>query len=230
MTLDKAEALHCSKVLRMKINDIIHLTDGKGKLCEAQIINPDKNAFVVQITKETIMPRERDYFLHIAISPTKNIQRFEWFLEKTTEIGIDSIIPLMCKNSERRIIKEERLRKVIISAMKQSHKVWLPEIKTFTGFEQLVNQDFSGNKFIATGSEPSGNHLGRLCGKGLDNLILIGPEGDFDQEELKLAMKKNFIPVSLGKSRLRTETAGVVACHTVNLINSLIPNLNSNPE
>ncbi len=223
-TLDKTESLHCARVLRLRENDIIYLTDGKGKLCRAQIISPDKKACVTQITKVTNVPREREYSLQIAISPTKSIARFEWFLEKATEIGIDSVIPVMCKNSERLIIKEERLKKVIISAMKQSLKSWLPDISPFITFSQLVRESFNGDKFIATGSEPVHNHLGMHCNLGSNTLIVIGPEGDFNQEEMNLALQNNFIPASLGKSRLRTETAGVAACHTVNLINTL--NLN----
>lgn len=220
-TLDKTESLHCIKVLRLKENDIIYLTDGKGKLCKAQITGPDIKACITQIIEVTKVPQERPYSLQIAISPTKNITRFEWFLEKATEIGIDAVTPVMCQNSERRIIKEERLKRVIISALKQSLKTWMPEIKPFISFEHLVKQEFNGNKLIATGDEPIQNHLGKICHPGLNTLILIGPEGDFNHEEMKLAIQNNFIPASLGKSRLRTETAGLVACHTINLINSI---------
>lgn len=221
LTLDKSESAHIIRVLRLSSNDIIHLTDGKGKLYTAKIVKPDVKVCLAEIEKVTEVPRERNYSLQIAISPTKSIERFEWFLEKATEIGTDRIIPLLCRNSERRIIKEERLRKVLISAMKQSLKAWLPEITSFTSFEKLVRQQFNGGRFIATGSETAENHLGRIYDRGSDIIILIGPEGDFRQEEMELAMENGFVPVSLGNSRLRTETAGLVACHAVNLINLL---------
>ena len=218
-TMDKNESHHCVRVMRLSTNDIIYITNGAGKLYKAKITKPDKNACETEIIETIVVPAERDWSLHIAISPTKSIERFEWFLEKATEIGTDRIIPVLCNNSERRIIKEERLKKVMIAAMKQSLKAWLPEITPFVSFENLVKEQFNGNKFIATGDEPHENHLGRLYEKSSDIIILIGPEGDFQEEEMVLAQHNGFTPVSLGKSRLRTETAGVVACHAVNLIN-----------
>ncbi len=221
-TLDKNESTHCVKVMRLSTNDIIYLTNGAGKLYKAKITKPDKKACETEILETIDVPAERDWSLHIAISPTKNIERFEWFLEKATEIGTDRIIPILCNNSERRIIKEERLKKVMIAAMKQSLKAWLPEITPFVSFENLVKEQFNGNKFIATGKEPHENHLGRLYEKSSDIIILIGPEGDFQKEEMQLAQHNGFTPVSLGRNRLRTETAGVVACHAVNLINLML--------
>ncbi|MFO7924304.1 MAG: 16S rRNA (uracil(1498)-N(3))-methyltransferase [Bacteroidales bacterium] len=219
-TLDKSESTHCIKVLRLSANDIIYLTDGKGRFFKAKIKIPDKKACVTEILKITDQPPERNYSLQIAISPTKNIERFEWFLEKSTEIGTDRIIPLLCKNSERRVLKYERLKKVMISAMKQSLKAWLPGIAPFEDFDDLVIKQFHGSKFIATGNEPAENHLGKLYVKESDVLILIGPEGDFSEQEMNMALQNGFTPVSLSKSRLRTETAGIVACHAVNFINS----------
>ncbi len=218
-TMDKNESHHCVRVMRLSANDIIYITNGAGKLYKAKITKPDKNACETEILETTDVPAERDWSMQIAISPTKSIERFEWFLEKATEIGTDRIIPLLCNNSERRIIKEERLKKVMIAAMKQSLKAWLPEITPFVSFESLVTKQFDGCKFIATASEPHENNLGSLYRKGSDIIILIGPEGDFQKDEIKLAQANGFIPASLGKSRLRTETAGLVACHTVNLIN-----------
>jgi 16S rRNA (uracil1498-N3)-methyltransferase len=219
--LDKTESAHCVRVLRLSVNDIIYLTNGKGRMYKACIVNPDRKECTVRIIELTEVPKEREYNLHIAIAPTKNMERFEWFIEKSTEIGIDRIIPLLCNNSERRVIKEERLVKVMVAAMKQSLKAWLPEMSPLTTFSELVQQQFSGYRFIATGSEPVENHLGRLYGKGSDAIVLIGPEGDFQQDEMDLAFRNGFKPVSLGKSRLRTETAGMVACHSINFINSL---------
>ncbi len=221
ITLSRDESNHCVRVMRLSTDDIIYITNGKGTLCKSRITKPDKNACETEIIEAIDVPPERDCSLHIAISPTKSIERFEWFLEKATEIGTDRIIPLLCKNSERRTFNEERLKRVIIAAMKQSLKSWLPEITPFVSFENLVKKKFIGNKFIATANEPHGNNLGSLYQKGSDIIILIGPEGDFQKDEVKLAQNNGFIPVSLGKSRLRTETAGLVACCDVNLINLL---------
>ncbi len=156
----------------------------------------------------------------IAIAPTKSSERFEWFLEKATEIGVDRIVPLLCKNSERRSIKPERLSKIMIAAMKQSLKAWLPEITSLTLFEDLVRQPYDGSRFIATMSASAEDHLSRLYPRGSDILILIGPEGDFHSEEIRQASDNGFISVNLGKSRLRTETAGIVACHAINILNT----------
>jgi 16S rRNA (uracil1498-N3)-methyltransferase len=221
-TLDRYESAHCIKVLRLNKNDIIHFTDGAGKICKAKIIKPDNKACMAKIMEVSRVP-ERPFSLEIAISPTKSIERFEWFLEKATEIGIERIIPLMCKNSERRAIKEERLKKVMIAAMKQSLKAWLPEIAPFTRFSDLMEQPSGANRFIATVKATVSDHLANKYIKGSDVLILIGPEGDFQREEMDLARLSGFIPVSLGTNRLRTETAGLVACHTINLANRHFP-------
>jgi 16S rRNA (uracil1498-N3)-methyltransferase len=221
ITLDSSESAHCVKVLRLVTNDLIHVTDGQGRIYKARITHPDKYACVAKINEVSEISRERSYILHIAIAPTRNIERFEWFLEKATEIGVDRITPLLCHNSERRILKEDRLRKVMISAMKQSLRAWLPEICPFTGFSSFLNQPFTGSRFIATGLAPPGSHLAGLCGNETDCVVLIGPEGDFADNEMEMAERSGFIPVSLGPHRLRTETAGVVACHTINLVNSL---------
>jgi 16S rRNA (uracil1498-N3)-methyltransferase len=219
-TLDRNESAHCIKVLRLNKNDIIYLTDGAGNFYKAKIIKPDNKACMAEIIEASRVP-ERPFSLEVAISPTKSIERFEWFLEKATEIGIERVIPLRCKNSERRAIKEERLKKVMISAMKQSLKAWLPEITPFTGFTDLIEQPYGGNRFIATGKAAVSDHLANMYMKGSDVRILIGPEGDFQNEEIDTARSSGFVPVSLGTSRLRTETAGLVACHTINLANRL---------
>ena len=218
--LDPSESTHCTRVLRLNAGDTIHLTDGQGKLFLAKIVNPDKKASQIQITGVSHIPRERDYFLQIALAPTKKIERFEWFIEKATEIGIDRIIPLICFNSERRVIKEDRLRKIAVAAMKQSLKAWLPEITCALSFRELVEQEQGLNKFIATADIPEGKHLANMYRKGSNVLILIGPEGDFHKDEMDMARSEGFIPANLGKSKLRTETAGLVACHTVNLVNA----------
>ncbi len=219
-TLDPIESAHCIRVLRLKKGDMIHLTDGNGKFYQAKLVNPDKKACIIQITGIRQIPKERNYFLQIAIAPTKRIERYEWFIEKVTEIGVDRIIPLLCINSERRMIKEERLKKVALSAIKQSLRAWLPEISPAVTFRELVRQQHEAKKFIASGSTPEDQHLAKLYEKGTDVLILIGPEGDFHEEEMDMARLHGYIPVNLGKSRLRTETAGLVACHTINLVNT----------
>lgn len=217
--LNEEESKHCMRVLRLYEGDSILLTDGQGSLYEAllKIANPKACSF--EITKRIQEYGKREFKLSIAIAPTKNTDRFEWFLEKVTEIGIDEIIPLICKYSERKDIKPERLEKVIISAMKQSQKAYLPDLLTIQKFKEFINKPFDGNKFIAHCINNEKNRLKNLIRQGGNVLILIGPEGDFSPEEIQMALSAGFTPVSLGDSRLRTETAGVVACHTVNLIN-----------
>jgi 16S rRNA (uracil1498-N3)-methyltransferase len=221
LTLDISESAHCTKVLRLAAGSVFYLTDGKGMLCKARLVKPDPKACVAEVTEISHLPAERPGSLHIAIAPTKRIERFEWFLEKATEIGIDRIIPLYCGNSERRVIKAGRLEKVLVSAMKQSFRAWLPELALPEKFENLVGQPFGGNRFIAAMQASPSAHLGKVYEKGADTLILIGPEGDFRNEEIETAKEAGIIPVSLGTTRLRTETAGLVACHTVNLVNFL---------
>ena|ERR1035437_3533437 len=217
--LSEEESKHCTRVLRLSEGNNIFLTDGKGLFCEAVIKNANPKACMIEIIKRTKEYGKLEFSLSIAIAPTKNIERFEWFLEKVTEIGIDKVIPLICRYSERKEIKPDRLEKVIVSAMKQSQKAYLPELSPIQLFKDFICKPFSGDKFIAhciNGEKPL---LGNLVKQGVNILILIGPEGDFSAEEVEIAISQGFIPVSLGNSRLRTETAGVVACHTVNLIN-----------
>ncbi len=221
LTLDSNESAHCTKVLRLATGSVIYITDGKGMLCKARLVEPDPKACVAEITEISQLPAERPGSLHIAIAPTKRIERFEWFLEKATEIGIDRIVPLYCGNSERRVIKAGRLEKVLVSAMKQSFRAWLPELALPEKFENLAGQPFGGNRFIATMQAAPSAHLGKVCEKGADTMIFIGPEGDFRNEEIETAKEAGIMPVSLGTARLRTETAGLVACHTVNLVNCL---------
>lgn len=218
--LDAEESRHCIKVLRLKNGDQVHVLDGKGSIFNSEIVdaNPKKCRLEI-VGKEESLP-QRNYHLTIAIAPTKNIERFEWFLEKCTEIGIDRIIPLICQHSERKDIKPERLEKIIISAMKQSGQSYLPELTEKISFKTLINSPFYGEKLIAHCVPESKKLLQNSITPGSNMLIMIGPEGDFDPEEIKLALLNSFVPVSLGASRLRTETAGIVACHTACLINS----------
>ena len=218
-TLDEVESKHCIKVLRLNVHDKIQLIDGNGGFHKAKIIDANPKKCSVEIVETTKEFGKRNHYLHIAIAPTKNIDRFEWFLEKATEIGIDEITPILCDHSERKIVKNERLEKIIISAIKQSIKAYKPILNNFTKLSDFVSLDFNGNKLIAHCEENQKLSLKTAYNKGENALILIGPEGDFSQKEIDIAKKNNFKDVSLGKSRLRTETAGIVACHTINLLN-----------
>jgi 16S rRNA (uracil1498-N3)-methyltransferase len=219
LALNEEESKHCMKVLRLSVGDVIHITNGKGIICEAVIKNESSKNCQIEIVKEIQDYGKRNFNLNIAIAPTKNIERFEWFIEKATEIGIDEIIPLICRFSERKAIKTDRLEKIMLSAMKQSQKAYLPLLSPVHDFKKFIIKPFSGDKFIAHCLNDEKKPLRDLVKRGRDVLILIGPEGDFSTEEVGFAIAQGFIPVSLGESRLRTETAGLVACHTVNLLN-----------
>ena len=217
--LSEEESKHCVRVLRLTEGEKLFLVDGKGLFCEAVIISANPKACILNVTNRKSNYAKRDYQLTIGVAPTKNIDRYEWFLEKATEIGIDIIIPLLSRYSERKEIKPERLEKVMVSAMKQSIKAYLPILNPMQTFKKTISDPFSGHKFIAHCYEGEKPLLRDVVEKGKDVLILIGPEGDFSTEEVELAISEGFIPVSLGTSRLRTETAALAACHTVNLIN-----------
>jgi 16S rRNA (uracil1498-N3)-methyltransferase len=217
--LSEEESKHCVRVLRLTEGEKLCLVDGKGLFCEAVIISAHPKACLLQVVDRKPNFGKRDFRLTIGVSPTKNIDRYEWFLEKATEIGIDGIIPLISRYSERKEIKHERLEKVMVSAIKQSIKAYLPELSPTRNFKETIKMPFAGQKLIAHCNEGEKVLLRDAVVKGKDILILIGPEGDFSNEEVELAVKEGFIPVSLGDSRLRTETAALVACHTVNLIN-----------
>ncbi len=208
--LNKNESNHCVKVLRLKLNDIIQLVDGKGNSYEAKIINPNSKKCEFEVINKIENFGKRNFELSIAIAPTKNINRFEWFLEKSTEIGIEHILPFKSFHSERKIIKQERSEKVIIAAMKQSVKAYKPDLKEMQSLKNLIKNNFEGQKFIAYCKTDNQIEQKRVADENV--LILIGPEGGFSEQEIDLAKKYGFIPISFGKSRLRSETAGVVAC------------------
>lgn len=218
-TLNEIESKHCIKVLRLNINDQIELIDGKGSFYEAKIIDANPKKCKIEITKTIHEFGKRNHYLHIAIAPTKNMDRFEWFLEKATEIGIDEITPLLCDHSERKVIKTERLEKIIVSAVKQSIKAYKPILNPLTKWSDFISQNLEGSKYIAHCEENEKQNLKANYKAGDNAVILIGPEGDFSPNEIKLAKENNFLETSLGESRLRTETAGLVACHTINLLN-----------
>jgi len=217
--LDKKESQHCINVLRLQEGDRIILVDGKGGYYNTKIKIADPHKCTIEIISSKHEVGKKNFRLHIAIAPTKNISRFEWFLEKATEIGIDEITPLICNRSERKTIRNERLDKVIISAMKQSAKAYKPKLNRITNFTEFVSVKHSYTKFIAWCDKKSNPELKELVTKGDDTLILIGPEGDFSSGEVHQATKNGFHSIQMGTSRLRTETAGIVACHTVNLVN-----------
>lgn len=217
-TLNEDESKHCVRVLRLVNGDIIYITDGKGSLFKTELIDNHPKRCTVRILETQIEYEKRDFSLKMAVAPTKNISRYEWFLEKATEIGIDQITPLICEHSERKEVKNQRLEKVIISAVKQSLKTYVPELNPAKKFKDFIKQDFKGQKFIAY-CEGEPQLLKDVYESKSDALILIGPEGDFSPSEVELAQAAGFTPISLGNSRLRTETAAVAACHTVNLIN-----------
>lgn len=219
-TFDKIESRHIVRVLRKKEGNVLYITNGKGFLFTAEVsIANDKNCLVT-ITHVEEKPKPWYYNLHIAIAPTKNNDRFEWFLEKATEIGIDEITPIICDHSERKVLKTERMQKIIESASKQSLKYHFPKLNEVTTFKEFVRQHNSDQLFIAHCEDQKKNSLKSELTKTKNITILIGPEGDFSLEEIKVALDNNYRPISLGESRLRTETAGIVATHTIALLHN----------
>jgi 16S rRNA (uracil1498-N3)-methyltransferase len=219
--LNEDESRHCIKVLRLRKNDFINLIDGKGGFYKAKIIDPNQKKCIVEIITVYQNYGKRNFCLHIGISPTKSIDRFEWFLEKVTEIGVDEITPLLCDHSERTTIRVERLKKIIISAMKQACQAYEPRLNPMTRFADFINKPKKGQKFITYCLNGKKELLGKCITPHENLTILVGPEGDFSEEEIILAKNSGFVEVSLGSSRLRTETAGVIVCHTSQLINDL---------
>ena len=217
--LPEEEAGHCIRVLRLTEGDKILLTDGKGMFYKAAISRAHPKHCEVDILESWQQPALWNFQLHIAVAPTKNMDRMEWFAEKATEIGIDAITCLNCRFSERKEVKPARLEKILVSAMKQSQKATLPVLTGMTDFRTFVTQPFDGRKFIAHCEEGDKKLLKQLYQPGENALVLIGPEGDFSPEEIELALKNGFLPISLGESRLRTETAALVACHTIHVLN-----------
>ncbi len=218
--LDEQESKHASKVLRLSAGDKVILIDGKGGKYIAEIAGNIGKKVQVQVVSKTIETQRTAHYLHLAIAPTKNIERLEWFLEKATEIGVDEITPLLCRNSERKAIKDDRLERVIIAAMKQSIKPFIPKFNPLTKADDFIKQNHEGGKYIAHCYDREKQALKIATTQNASSLVMIGPEGDFSIEEVELAEANGFQSVELGKERLRTETAGVVACHTVNLMNS----------
>jgi 16S rRNA (uracil1498-N3)-methyltransferase len=217
--LNEEESKHCIRVLRLKKGDKVQLIDGKGGLYEAEIVEEHPKKVALNLLSQQQEFGKRNHYLHIAIAPTKNIERLEWFLEKATEIGIDEISLIICQRSERKEAKAERLNKIITAAIKQSLKAYHPVLNEPMPLSKLITKPFSGQKFMAhcepgekfdlkSKVEPNGRYL-----------ILIGPEGDFSPKEIEDALQNGFEPITLGNSRLRIETAGLEACFEINYIN-----------
>lgn len=218
-SLPEEEAAHAVRVLRLQPGEQVTLTDGKGFFYLAEISVADKKHCLVNILERQEQPPLWKNHIHVALAPTKNMDRIEWFAEKATEIGMDELTFLNCRFSERKVIKTERIEKILVSAIKQSLKARLPLLHEMTDFDRFVCQPFAGQKFIAHCYKNKKQELKDIVKPGEDAVVLIGPEGDFSEEEVNLALEHGFTPVSLGPSRLRTETAALVACHIINLAN-----------
>lgn len=218
-TLDEEESKHCSRVLRLKVGDKINLVDGRGGFYLAEISQDHPKRTQLTILDRKNAFEKRNHYLHIAIAPTKSIDRIEWFIEKATEIGIDEITPIICERSERKDVKQERLEKIAISAMKQSQKAYLPKINETIKFTSFIKDNRAANKYIAHCIPTDKKEIAQNFKKCENYLVLIGPEGDFSSEEVDLALQNGFLPITLGESRLRTETAGLRACFEINYLN-----------
>jgi 16S rRNA (uracil1498-N3)-methyltransferase len=216
--LDEDETNHLVKVKRFKSGEKVQVTDGLGTIYLSALTRVDKRQAVLEVLEKSLF-KKRPYQLHIAIAPTKNIDRTEWFVEKATESGIEEITFLNCAHSERKIIKEERMQKVMISAMKQSLKPYAPVLHPLIGLKEFVTQQQNGTKVICATSAPFTSTLHKNYQKGNSLIVLIGPEGDFNESEIHLAVTNDFQLTTLGESRLRTETAAISVCTIYNFIN-----------
>ena len=218
--LNEDESLHCVKVLRHKVGDIIQVIDGNGTRAIGKIEAAHAKQCAVSLTDKEVVKQTRNYKLHVAIAPTKNIERIEWFVEKAVEIGIDEISFIKCKNSERTVIKDDRLKKVAEAAVKQSQQAYIPKMNPIIDFKEFIKKNSSDVKLIAHCEKESKQHIKKFIITGKTFTVLIGPEGDFTKDEIALALSLNYSPVALGGSRLRTETAGLFACGAFASINS----------
>lgn len=224
--LPQDEANHLVKVLHLKPGDVIWLTDGQGNMGEAELISVNSKQCTYQLLETTSTPQKEKGIIHLAIAPTKNIDRIEWLVEKAVEIGIDRISFLHCDYAVRKTIRLDRIEKIAIAAMKQSHKAFLPQIDELQDFTTFITQINTDNKFIAhcyqddylLGKQGK-PHLFDIASAQENAVVLVGPEGDFSVEEVQKALALQYIPVNLGESRLRTETAGLCAIEILNLKN-----------
>jgi 16S rRNA (uracil1498-N3)-methyltransferase len=218
--LNEEESKHAIRVLRLQVDDTLQLVDGRGGFYTARIMDAHPKKTLLAITNVQYEFGKRNHYLHIAVAPTKNIERLEWFLEKATEIGIDEISLILCQRSERKEAKIERLDKIITSAVKQSIKAYHPRLNAIQPYTKLISQPFNGQKFIAhcLPGEDKVSLASQLTLQG-NYLVLIGPEGDFSEKEIAEALQNGYKPITLGESRLRTETAALEACFEVNFLN-----------
>ena len=219
-SFDKEESKHVIKVLRKKDTDILFVTNGLGLLFKTEITLASDNKCTVQILsfEKAETPK---FYLHLAVAPTKMNDRFEWFLEKATEIGIHEITPIICDRSERKVINIDRFDKILLAAMKQSNVLFLPKLNGAMTFKEFVKLGNKGLQFIAHCEETDKKTLKSVLKPNEDITLLIGPEGDFSEKEIALALENNYIPISLGNTRLRTETAAIVACHSIVFVNEI---------
>jgi len=204
--------------MRRRPGDLIHITDGKGMLYEARILSEDQNQCAFELVRgqrEAVI----SHSIHLAISPLSHPDRLEWFIEKATELGVNRVSLVLCERTEKRHVKLERLQKIAVGAMKQSQRLTLPGIEGPVSFDDFASTCQADQKFIAFVDSSNPMHLFKQAKKGFSDVVCIGPEGDFTAEELKHALNYGFVKVSLGAYRLRTETAGIAACHMLNLVN-----------
>jgi 16S rRNA (uracil1498-N3)-methyltransferase len=217
-SFDKEESKHIIKVLRKKDSDILYVTNGLGYLFKTEIVlASDSKCSVKIVSFEKKEPSK--YQLHLAVAPTKMNDRYEWFLEKATEIGIHEITPIICERSERKVINNDRFDKIILAAMKQSNELYLPKLNPAVPFKEFIKKNNDGIQLIAHCEETDKKTLKTVLQTNQNVTIVIGPEGDFSDKEIALALENKYIAVSLGNTRLRTETAAVVACHSVVFFN-----------
>ncbi len=220
--LPESDSQHCVRVLRMKEGDTVEIIDGKGFRYTCRLIEAHSKRAKVEIVEKIPVPPVWDNNITIAVAPTKHLDRMEWMVEKLTEIGVNRIIPLLCRYSERKEIKVERLEKIAISAMKQSLKATMPEILPMTPIKEIITSFDAEQKFVAYCDKTIPRKLlSKEYSANKDTIILIGPEGDFSLEEIKSALDNNYCPITLGDNRLRTETAAIVACDTCHIINQI---------
>lgn len=218
LIFDREESKHIIKVLRKKDGDILFVTNGLGFLFTTEIILASDSKCTVKIVSFEKAPTPKLH-LHLAVAPTKMNDRYEWFLEKATEIGIQEITPIICDRSERKVINQERFDKIILSALKQSNELYLPKLNPAISFKEFIVKKNEGLQLIAHCEETDKKTLKSVLEPNQNVTVLIGPEGDFSDKEIELAKANKYIPVSLGNTRLRTETAAVVACHSVIFLN-----------
>ena len=220
ISLIGTEFRHCIRVLRKKIGDNINVVDGNGNLYDTKLINIDLNACTLEIKNKVVNYNKRNYRVHLAISPTKNHNRIDWFLEKAVEIGVDEITFIHCQNSQRSKVNIDRCEKILISAMKQSLKAEMPKLNPILDFNIFIKNTEQEKKYIGYVSNGENNHLSYYCDNIENVLVCIGPEGDFSAAEIKNALHNEFQCISLGNSRYRTETAGLVALMIININNA----------